>query len=68
MEVQRYPQDYNGVVAGSPAINWTKLHPQQLWGPVMMNAAKNPPTASCGKGRDGRTAASFGMGYRRAQT
>jgi len=46
MEVQRYPQDYHGVVAASPAINWTRLHPQQLWGPVMMNAMNNP-VASC---------------------
>ena len=42
MEAQRYPQDYNGIVAASPAINWTKFHPQQLWGPVLMNAVKNP--------------------------
>jgi feruloyl esterase len=42
METQRYPQDYNGVVAASPAINWTKLHPQQLWGPVLMNSVNNP--------------------------
>jgi len=45
MEVQRYPQDYNGVVAASPAINWTKFHPQQLWGPVVMNASNNPVPA-----------------------
>ena len=45
MEVQRYPQDYNGVVAASPAINWTKLHPQQLWGPVLMNSVSNPVAA-----------------------
>jgi feruloyl esterase len=42
MEAQRYPQDYDGIVAGAPAINWTRLHPQQLWGPVLMNAAGNP--------------------------
>ena len=42
MEAQRYPQDYDGVVAGAPAINWTRLHPQQLWGAVLMNAAANP--------------------------
>ena len=42
MEVQRYPQDYHGVVAGAPAINWQKLHMQQMWGPVVMNAAGNP--------------------------
>jgi hypothetical protein len=45
MEVQRYPEDYHGVVAASPAINWTKLHPQQLWGPVLMNAMSNPVAA-----------------------
>jgi hypothetical protein len=42
MEVQRYPQDYHGVVAGAPAINWQKLHMQQMWGTVMMTAAGNP--------------------------
>ena len=46
MEVQRYPQDYHGVVAGAPAINWHKLHIQQMWGPVMMNAMSNP-VAGC---------------------
>jgi hypothetical protein len=45
MEAQRYPQDYNGIVSGSPAINWQKLHPQQLWGPVLMNAIANPVPA-----------------------
>src|SRR5262249_15339311 len=42
MEIQRYPQDYNGIVAGAPAINWTRMLPQELWGPVLMNAANNP--------------------------
>jgi feruloyl esterase len=42
MEAQRYPQDYNGIVAGAPAINWTKLMMQSLWGSVLMNAASNP--------------------------
>src|SRR5262245_20426863 len=45
MEAQRYPQDYNGVVSASPAINWTKLHVQQLWGPVLMNSMNNPVAA-----------------------
>lgn len=39
MEAQRYPEDYNGIVAGAPAINWTKFVPQELWGAVIMNAA-----------------------------
>jgi feruloyl esterase len=42
MEVQRYPQDYNGVVSGAPAINWSRFIPQELWGAVVMNAADNP--------------------------
>lgn len=39
MEVQRYPQDYNGVLSGAPAINWNRFHIQHLWGPVVMNAS-----------------------------
>jgi hypothetical protein len=46
MEAQRYPQDYNGILSGAPAINWNRFHIQHLWGPVVMNAAKNP-VASC---------------------
>src|SRR5437867_6625570 len=42
MEAQRYPQDYNGIVSGAPAINWPKLMMQSLWGTVQMNAASNP--------------------------
>ena len=38
---QRYPQDYNGVVSGAPAINWNRLHVQQMWGPVVMNTENN---------------------------
>jgi feruloyl esterase len=42
MEAQRYPQDFNGIVSGAPAINWNRFHVQHLWGPVVMNAANNP--------------------------
>jgi Tannase and feruloyl esterase len=45
MEAQRYPQDYDGVVAGSPAINWNRFHLQHMWGPVVMNSAGNPVAA-----------------------
>lgn len=42
MEAQRYPQDYDGIVSAAPAINWARFIPQELWGPVAMNAAGNP--------------------------
>ena len=38
MEAQRYPEDYDGIIAGAPANDWTHL---------MTNAAKNA-AASCG--------------------
>ncbi|NDP21039.1 MAG: tannase/feruloyl esterase family alpha/beta hydrolase [Paludibacter sp.] len=31
MEAQRYPEDYNGVIAGAPASNRTHLHTLFLW-------------------------------------
>jgi hypothetical protein len=40
-EAQRYPEDYDGILAGAPAINWQKLHVAQLWGQVAMNVAGN---------------------------
>ena len=42
MEAQRYPQDYDGIAAGAPAVNWTNLMMQSFWGSMLMNAASNP--------------------------
>ena len=36
MEVQRYPDDYDGVLSGAPAINWDRLHLAQMWGQLVM--------------------------------
>jgi len=30
-EAQRYPEDYDGIIAGSPAANWTGRAAQSLW-------------------------------------
>jgi len=30
-EAQRYPEDFNGIVAGSPAANWTGRAAQAIW-------------------------------------
>jgi hypothetical protein len=46
MEAQRYPQDYDGIASAAPAVNWTNLLMQSLWGSMLMNAASNP-IASC---------------------
>ena len=40
-EAQRFPDDYDGILSGAPAINWPKLHVEQLWGHVVMLEAKN---------------------------
>ncbi|MBV9809371.1 MAG: tannase/feruloyl esterase family alpha/beta hydrolase [Solirubrobacterales bacterium] len=39
MEAQRYPTDYNGIYAGSPAINWAQFMVAQMWGELQMNLA-----------------------------
>lgn len=42
MEAQRYPEDYDGIVSGAPAINWPKLIMQSLWGTLQMSVAGDP--------------------------
>lgn len=37
MEAQRYPEDYNGIVSGAPAINWTRFIPAEIWPALVMN-------------------------------
>jgi len=32
MEAQRFPQDYNGIIAGAPANYWTHLMADAIWG------------------------------------
>lgn len=41
MEAQRYPDDYDGILSGCPAINWHKFIPAILWPQVVMASAKN---------------------------
>jgi len=45
-EAQRYPEDYDGIIAGSPAANWTGRAAQALWtaqGVHLDEAAYIPP-------------------------
>jgi len=41
MEAQRFPSDYNGIVSGAPAINWTKFIPAELWPQLVMKQAND---------------------------
>jgi Tannase and feruloyl esterase len=36
MEVQRYPTDFNGVLAGAPALNWDQFMVAQMWPQLVM--------------------------------
>lgn len=38
MEAQRYPDDFNGIVAGDPANNWTHLFAAFAWNAQALNA------------------------------
>ena len=44
MSAQRYPRDYNGIVAAAPAINWTEFVPAEQWPQVVMNELDHHPT------------------------
>ena len=39
MEAQRYPTDYDGIAAASPAINWTQFIAAWMWGELQMRLA-----------------------------
>ncbi|MBP8256985.1 MAG: tannase/feruloyl esterase family alpha/beta hydrolase [Opitutaceae bacterium] len=41
MEAQRYPEDYDGIVSSSPAINWHRFLLCDLWPQVLMHAEGN---------------------------
>ena len=36
MLAQRYPTDYNGIVSGYPAINWSSWVPSTMWTQIVM--------------------------------
>jgi hypothetical protein len=59
MAVQRFPEEYDGLVIGAPAINWDRFIPAELWpavamkehgGPISnakLTAVANAVTAAC---------------------
>ncbi|MFB7493375.1 DUF6351 family protein [Streptomyces sp. NPDC056161] len=44
MEAQRHPDDYDGILANAPAINWDEFEVATLWPQVVMNESKTYPT------------------------
>ncbi|MBV9593694.1 MAG: tannase/feruloyl esterase family alpha/beta hydrolase [Actinobacteria bacterium] len=44
-EAQKYPTDFNGILAGAPALDWTKFIPSELWPELVMqwNGDNLPP-------------------------
>jgi feruloyl esterase len=45
-EAQMFPADYNGIVSGAPAINWTQFIPSELW-PELVMLRSNDALPSC---------------------
>ena len=45
MGAQRYPTDYDGILADAPAINWDRFVAAEIWPQVVMYNSKTYPTA-----------------------
>lgn len=45
MMAQRYPDDYDGIVAGAPAIHWDRFQAAQIWPQVAMLREAGGPIA-----------------------
>jgi hypothetical protein len=41
MEAQRYPSDFNGILAGAPALNWDQFMVAQMWPQLVMEWNKD---------------------------
>ena len=63
MAVQRFPEEYDGLVIAAPAINWDRFIPSELWPQIVMrqevggpisaaklNAVTNAAIAACDAG------------------
>lgn len=45
MQAQRYPTNYDGILAAAPAINWQTFVPAEIWGQVLMKRENSFPPA-----------------------
>jgi pimeloyl-ACP methyl ester carboxylesterase len=46
MMAQRYPEDYDAILAGAPAIHWDRFQAYQIWPQVVMSRDLGAPIAS----------------------
>jgi pimeloyl-ACP methyl ester carboxylesterase len=46
MAAQRFPQEYDGLVIGAPAINWDRFIAAELWPQIVMNKTVGAPIAA----------------------
>ncbi len=46
MAVQRFPDEYDGLVIAAPAINWERFIPAELWPQIVMNQELGAPIAT----------------------
>ncbi|MFI5530153.1 DUF6351 family protein [Kitasatospora sp. NPDC051853] len=44
-EAQKYPEDYDGILANAPAVHWDEFEVATLWPQVVMNEARTYPSA-----------------------
>jgi feruloyl esterase len=44
MEAQRHPDDYDGILADAPGVNWDEFEVATLWPQVVMNNEKTYPS------------------------
>jgi pimeloyl-ACP methyl ester carboxylesterase len=47
MLAQRYPDGYDGILAGAPAINWDRFIPSLLWPQIVMDEELGRPIDQC---------------------
>jgi hypothetical protein len=42
-QAQKYPKDFDGILAGAPAFNWDRFIPSEQWGEIAMNQEVGAP-------------------------
>src|SRR5439155_23913909 len=46
MAAQRFPEEYDGLVIGAPAINWDRFIPSELWPQIVMKNTVGAPISA----------------------